>query len=365
VRIFYASDHSPNELLRGSQLWYKNLFLPMVDLGHDLVPFDYDLSPHFRHLEPKNPAHAAFIAENRPKTEEALLEQVRRAHAEKPLDVFFSYFYSAICRPEVIREIKSMGIVTMNWYCNASYQFDLIEELAPAYDHCLVPEAYRLDDYRRAGAHPVYFQEAANPTFYHPMDVPQEYDMTFVGMRYGDRPDFVEHLWRRGLEVNVWGPGWRDALAAPPPPLWRRALSRTRLGQGKSAIPERAIGAPLSDEDMVALYSKSRVSLGFSSCGETHKSGERILQIRLRDFEGPMCGAFYMMEDMEEMYAFFEPDREMVFYRDKEHLADLANFYLQHDAARERIRAAGHKRAVAEHSWQTRFEKLFASLNLS
>lgn len=357
MRIFYASDHSPNELLRGSQLWYRNLYLPLVDLGHDLVAFDYDLSAHFRNLEPKNAQHAAFIARERPRTEAALLEQVKKAHAERPIDVFFSYFYSAICRPEVIREIHSMGIATMNWYCNASYQFDLIEELAPAYDYCLVPERYRLDDYRRVGANPIYLQEAANPTFYHRMDVPEDYAVTFVGMRYGDRPQFVEHLWKRGVPVHVWGPGWRDAQEKKQP-AWKRLLG------DKSHIPDHAVGAPLSDDEMVALYSRSKISLGFSSCGETHRSRERILQIRLRDFEGPMCGAFYTMEDMEEMYAFFEPGKEMVFYRDAEHLAELAAYYLRHDAERERIREAGHRRALAEHTWQKRFEKLFAEIGL-
>jgi hypothetical protein len=73
-----------------------------------------------------------------------------------------------------------MGICTINWYCNASYQFELVEEIAPAYDYCLVPEKFWLDDYRRVGANPIYCQEAANPNTYKPYDLPKSFDVTFV-----------------------------------------------------------------------------------------------------------------------------------------------------------------------------------------
>jgi len=78
-----------------------------------------------------------------------LLRQVKAAHRKQPLDLFFSYFYSAQVEPDVIREIGKLGIVTVNWYCNGSFQFDLVSEIAPAYHHCLVPEEFRLADYRR------------------------------------------------------------------------------------------------------------------------------------------------------------------------------------------------------------------------
>ena len=170
MRIFYAADHEP---LPGVNLWHDNLFLPLVDLGHEVVPFDYDLTPHFQHADGKDHRHAAFIAARRAGLERALLDQISRAHRARRIDVFFAYFYSAFCRPDVIREIRSLGICTINWYCNASYQFDLVQAIAPAFDYCLVPEKFRLEDYRRAGARPLYCQEAANPATYQPRAVRQ------------------------------------------------------------------------------------------------------------------------------------------------------------------------------------------------
>jgi spore maturation protein CgeB len=37
-------------------------------------------------------------------------------------------------------------------------------------------------------------------------------------------------------------------------------------------------------------------------------------------------------------------------------------YYLAHDEERERIRRAGHERARRDHTWERRFEGLFAEL---
>jgi len=358
MRIFYAADHEP---FPGNHLWHTNLYLPLVDLGHEVIPFAYDLTPHILHADLGNPAHQAFIAEHRPTLETALLTQISAEHARRPIDLFFSYFYSALCRPEVIREIHRLGIATMNWYCNASYQFHLIEELAPAYDYCLVPEKFRLDDYRRVGAHPLYCQEAANPTVYRHFDLPYDYAVTFIGQRYGDRPTLIDAILRQDIPVQVWGNGWQTAPSRPRG-WWRRLKARFRSPAPDPYAPY--CGPPLSDEELVRTFSRSKINLGFSSCGETHREMERILQVRLRDFEVPMSGGFYLVEYMPELEEFFDIGREVVCYHSAEELVDMVRYYLMHDAEREQIRVAGYTRARRDHSWQARFRQVFTQIRL-
>src|SRR6266540_1535736 len=145
MRIFYAVDNALNSLFQ-SNLWRNNLYLPLVDLGHDLVEFDYDLKETFEKVDLDDPLQRAFISRNRPKVTDELLRQVRKAHAEKPLDLFFSYFYDACVLQEGIDEIRKMGITTVNWYCNGAHQLHLVREISPHYDFCLVPEKFRLKD---------------------------------------------------------------------------------------------------------------------------------------------------------------------------------------------------------------------------
>jgi spore maturation protein CgeB len=354
MRIFYAAAASPNYWdLPTSRVWHNNLYLPLRDLGHELVSFEYDYGPHNNHLDPRIPAHNAFIDEHRPRLGRALLRQIEMAHARRPIDLLFSYFYSAYVEPDVIREIRRMGIVTVNWYCNASYQFDLVSEIAPAYDYCLVPEKFRLNDYRRVGANPIYCQEAANPTIYRPHDVPVAYDVTFVGQRYGNRPGYVKRLLRDGIDARVWGPRWADLPK-----------------HGQPDAPDEKLqshaGPSLSDEELVLMYSRSRVSLGFTTVAHLPKDGSLpIKQVRLRDFEATMSGAFYLVEHFDELEEFFTPGKEIVTFHDDNDLAEKAKFYLRNDCERQRIREAGLRRARAEHTWQRRFEMVFGKMGFA
>jgi len=392
MRIFYASDTTPNASFQ-SNLWRNNLYLPLVDLGHDVVEFQYDLRKTFQNLNPSDPVQRAFIKKNRPKVTQELLRQIRAAHAIKHVELFFSYFYDACVLPEAIDEIKSMGIKTVNWYCNGSYQLHLVSEIAPHYDWCLVPEKFRLKDYVAMGARPIYCQEAANPNVYKPYDLPVEFDVTFVGQAYGDRPVYIKYLLEQGINVRAWGWGWQNYSARASMMNWpshlKRGLLVTRLlmtNQGRQMIwqrlrkrqsattsgaarhitlPGSILGGRLSDLEMIQMYSRSRINLGFSSCGDTHETCERILQVRLRDFEVPMSGGFYMVEHMAELEEFFDIGKEIVCYTSKEDLADKIKYYLKHDDERERIRKAGYERCVRDHSWHNRFQIAFNEMELA
>jgi hypothetical protein len=263
-----------------------------------------------------------------------------------------------------------MGIVTVNWYCNASYQFHLVSEIAPAYSYCLVPERFRLSDYHDVDARPIYCQEAANPDFYQPRNLPQEFGITFVGATYGDRPAYVRALVDAGLDAHAWGSGWTE-LAQPLSAggRIRRAASQTKrhiLGRPlrPPRMPQAACGGVLSDVDMVGMFSRSKISLGFSSVDNTAESTEPIRQVRLRDFEAPMSGAFYMLEYLEEIEEFFVPGKEIVCFRDRDELVARCRYYLKHEAERRRIAEAGRRRALADHSWQRRLNDAFMEMGL-
>ena len=388
MKIFFASDTTPNGAI-ASNLWRSNLYEPLVDLGHDVVEFRYDLRETFRNVDPADPGQRAFIARNRPRLSRDLLQQIRAVHAARPVDLFFSYFYDACVLPEAVEEIKRMGIVTVNWYCNGSYQLHLVSEIAPHYDWCLVPEKFRLKDYERLGARPIYCQEAANPNVYKPADIPVEFDVTFVGQGYGDRPSLIRYLLDQGIDIRVWGTRWEwyvhkrpaqriiDAackLTTPEGRAWAMQRLRRLVDRGDAAaappaqpvrVPQEVVGGVLTDAEMIQMYSRSRINLGFSSVGDIGATPERILQVRLRDFEVPMSGGFYMVEYMEELEEFFQPGKEIVCYRTKEDLAEKIRYYLTHEAERERIRRAGHERARADHTWHRRFQMAFQKMGLA
>jgi len=395
MRIFYASDTTPNAAFN-SNIWRNNLYLPLVDLGHNVIEFKYNLRKTFRNLNPADPKQKAFIDQNRPKVTKELLRQIKVAHATKPIDLFFSYFTDACIIPEAIDEICKMGIKTINWYCNGSYLLHLVEKISPHYDWCLCPEKFRLKDYIAMGARPIYCQEAANPNIYKPYDLPVEFDVTFVGQAYGDRPAYIKYLLDQEIDVRVWGWGWRNfspdriavrrfqflgrpiriAKALLTRADWRavgrRLINLVAAPSEKTAkgcpervtLPASIFGGILSDEEMIRMYSRSKINIGFSTCGNTHETERRILQVRLRDFEVPMSGGFYMVEYVEELEEFFDIGKEIVCYNNKEDMVEKIKYYLEHHSERERIRRAGCKRCRNEHTWQKRFETVFREMGL-
>lgn len=370
LRIFYAAGSRPNAALEASAVWDKNLLMSLRDLGHDVVRFDYDLWPHYAHANIALRQDRAFVRRHQAELETALLAQFRAAHASRPVDVFFSYFYSAFVRPQVIRSIGEAGTVTVNWYCNASYQFNLVREIAPAYSYCLVPERFRLDDYREAGAVPILCQEAANPTVYKPYELPYERDVVFIGAAYGDRVSHVRALVDAGVDIRAFGPGWMDlADVQPMTRRVRQGVSRVkrallRRSARLKPLPTHCLGAPLDDDEMVRMYSRSRVALGFANVGETHRTSAPITQVRLRDFEAPMSGAFYMPQWSSEILEYFADGKEVVCFRDSRDLVAKVGYYLEHAEERESIRTAGLRRALRDHTWQKRLSQAFSDMGL-
>jgi spore maturation protein CgeB len=87
--------------------------------------------------------------------------------------------------------------------------------------------------------------------------------------------------------------------------------------------------------------------------------------LHLREFEAPMSGALYCTGYMDELAELFEPDKEVLVYRNQHELLDKVRYYLAHPDLAEQVRQAGKKRALAEHTYAIRFRQLFKTIGLS
>ncbi len=374
MRILYAvHDHSWED---------SNLLEGLRQSGHE--------------VEVHRPGHAFhealspdWTATDRSRVSERLVQAARAAHQRRKIDVLFAYVLNPLVYPQAIRDIRDLGILTLNYWCNGAHQFHLVDEISPAFDYCVATERSSLANYRQVGAKPIYLQMAANPEIYHPYDLPLEFDVTFVGQRYADRPEYIRYLLEAGIDVRAWGPGWTDdrtfgEKALHLGPSWRYLLRHPRAGSQRLlnatrstirkqlAMPpwaewrlSKVVGPSLPIESLARMYSRSRVSLGFSTCGAAvYRDRNKTRQVHLRDFEAPMSGALYLVEFQEELREFYELEEEIVCYASREELLDKVRFYLAHPAAAQRIRERGIRRARRDHTWARRFDQLFSGLGL-
>ena len=377
MRIFQSIDATANASVTGNKTWYRNLYEPLVEMGHDVVLFD------------AAEGRKAFNQKNlsiRDKFSQHMLDLILIEHSRKPFDLFFSYFIDGMVDPEIISRIHKLGIPAVNFSCNNAHQFHLVEKISPYFDYSLHAERDANEKFIAIGANPIWFPMASNPNYFKPMDVSRTIESSFVGGNYANRAKYIHHLLSNGINVQVFGPGWQWGAKTPLRSIAKHFLflfktlssfSTEDQSRASALLAEhdfrRNLGdrfpdhvyPPVSDDRLISLYSESHVSLGFLEVFDRHDPSAQIVRhLHLREFEAPMCGALYCTGYSDELSEHFEPEKEIITYRNSYELLDKVRYYLAHPLESERIRKAGHVRALADHTYQHRFRTLFRKIGL-
>jgi spore maturation protein CgeB len=376
-RIFQAISNTASDVVAGNKTWYRNLYEPLVEMGHDVVLFstvagEAAMAPRNKRL--------------RDDFSQRLLESFQAEHRKKPFDLFFGYFKEGMVDAGVFEHINAAGVPTCNFSCNNAHQFYLVENLAPKFTYSLHSEKDARQKFLSVGANPLWWPMASNPKYFRPEKCARTIDVSFVGANYGIRARYIKFLIDSGIDVHVFGPGWQSGSRSGPHSFFKRCylLLKTMLSQDvnqqsrmsgllaehdfKRMIGQRYpanIHAPVSDAKLIHLYSTSKISLGFLEAHENHDPGSRLVRhIHLREFEAPMCGALYCTGYLPELAEMFEPDVEMIMYRDEDEFLDKIRYYLAHADEAARIRRAGHRRALQDHTYHRRFQQLFTAIGI-
>jgi spore maturation protein CgeB len=99
--------------------------------------------------------------------------------------------------------------------------------------------------------------------------------------------------------------------------------------------------------ELAGFYRRCRINLCATSLQMKTGLNQRV-------FDVPASGGFLLADYREQIEPLFEPGREVALYRDPEELADLARFYLNHDAERLKVAERGRARVLAEHTYRRR-----------
>lgn len=378
MRIFQVIEASANTSIPASRTWHRNLYEPLAEMGHEVVLCSTQEGRLAMQRKDAS-VRAAFS--------QKLLDTFRREHARKPFALFFAYLMDGMVEPAAIDEIRKTGVPTCNFSCNNAHQFYLVDELSPHFDYNLHSEKDARDKFLAIKATPLWWPMASNPKYFKPVDVPRTIQASFVGANYALRARYIAHLLENRIDAHAYGPGWVggartrwhslakrylflwQALSTIDPQKQRNASAKLADHDYRRSLSARFpanMHPPVTDDELIALYSRSHISLGFLEVYDRHDPSQPVTQhLHLREFEAPMSGALYCTGYMEELAEMFEPDKEVLVYRSQHELLDKIRFYLAHPDQAGIIRQAGRKRALAEHTYHERFRKLFKTLGLS
>jgi hypothetical protein len=399
LRIFTAVRHSNDPSRYYGGLWSANFYPALRELDHELIESQTDLLPTSRFIGVAGDFTREEL-EIRAQTTERILDEVRAALRVGPVDLFLSYFYNAHFDPAGFDELCRLGILTVNFYCNSIYQFELVAAIAAKVDFAWHAERDARASYLAVGATPVWVQMGADPNLCHPVaGVVRSAKACFVGQRYADRDRWMAALIRAGVPVAIYGAGWglkTDQFGAiatvgssdtylgrvhpKPGSLASYATACRRIAQREGVIgglargwrqwqrrrETRALDALVSPHakgralEINGVFASCELCLNFSNVWANGLPGSALIpHVRLRDFEAPMSRTCYLTGHTDEITEFYEVGKEIDTYLSPEELVEKARYYLSHPEIAERLRDAGYHRALRDHTWRRRFEQLF------
>lgn len=266
-----------------------------------------------------------------------LISQVRELLKSGPIHTVIGQMWASTMAPEALQTVRQIGVPVVNICMEDRHAFrgkkvngkwsgtsrligsiDLV--WAVAKECCLW--------YQIEGCPAIYLPEASDQELYKPSWGQKLYDVSFVGGNYGIRTKIVKAVERRGVNVICYGKDWPNG----------------RIDMEK--LPE--------------LFDRSHIVLGISTLG--HCSD--FYGLKIRDFDGPMSGSLYITHDNPDLYELYEVGKEIVTYRTPEECADKIVYYLNHPDEAKAIGKAGRERALREHTWEKRFERILKTLGL-
>jgi spore maturation protein CgeB len=104
--------------------------------------------------------------------------------------------------------------------------------------------------------------------------------------------------------------------------------------------------------EMFTQYGKYKVGLHIPGDDFLKDAGAKRL------FEVSGIGTLLLTLEQENIAEYLEPGKEIVTFRDGTDCIEKANYYLSHEAEREKIAAAGQARTLKEHTFENRAAQL-------
>jgi len=329
-----------------------------------------------------------------------LLALARRLKADGRLDLVFTVIYDDVLQVSTARALRGLGVPMVNYHVDLVGQWHRVLQIGSCFDRLACAQDVHWAGLKRAGIRPFLMPMAANPPLadeHGSSDTNLFEGVLYLGSPWTFRRTVLAEIARAGIALRVYGHNWlaerREAhprrAAEPPAKLFHdlayylvgrireedaanltrlvleRLTSRRILGSTAATLPAEAVRGAYQGGEFRSLVRGAAVNLGFTYfSGRPGTAGERR-QARLREFEIPMFGGFYLTQRCAEVTALYREGEHLVCWDGTGELLEQLRYYLPRPAERARIAAEGQRHAMAKHTWETRFRGLLAELGLS
>jgi spore maturation protein CgeB len=216
----------------------------------------------------------------------------------------------------------------------------------------------------QTGKRYVTIPQSANPSFHRPAPFNPKfaYDVAFVGAKLPQKRWFNENVLAplcKKFRVGLFGPCWtlRDNTL--------RAISK-----GARVIKYLPLARlcdkariSISEENEVALYASSKISLNFHEREPDNTQPHHI--VNQRTFKIAACGGFQIVDPVAALPKYFASDEIVTAGFDSREWLDKVEYFLTHEAERKGIQERATARALGSHMAQNRVAQLEQLLGIA
>lgn len=312
--------------------WRKAL----VKLGYEVDFFDYRTGPYFSNIIIRK------IYRIIPGAKEILKRKISRNFLDKAREYKPDYIVSIkaeLILPEAIIKAREMGVVTMNWYPEYVWQWEVIEKLAPVYDFFFSSDPYVLKKLKEEkGLNNCFYLAYAadiNGSSPNPFEDREEiYNISMIAsyssFMFSNRAEYLTSI--KDLGLNIWGS--KEWLESP-----LKECYRGRVAKG----------------GVLDIYRKTKI------VPNMHYNKYPAIGTTLRPFEAMASGALLISDDTRaDIFQVFKDGEEFVSFHggDGRKFKELVEYYLNHPEERMTIAKNGYKSILTKHTYLIRMKEM-------
>jgi spore maturation protein CgeB len=309
------------------------VFQTLCSMGHDVRLFNFGVNgiyPRLLKAVSKKSFYAHINGELR-----------RLADSFRP-DIFLTIFGFDHDR-STLEYIRDRGTIAACWWLNDPFQIKRSLLQAASYDYYFTNCKFSLGEYAGSGIRNAFFLPVGSfPAVHRKLpDSDKPYDICFAG-DWGPLREKMLLSLAKEFRLSIWGP-WGKKLAKGSPL--------------KKCIVKDGFFTP---EEMTEIFNRSKIVLNIHSW-----FGKWNYGLNPRVFEANGCGAFQLTDFKEEIPELYEPDKEIVMYKDLDDLREKAAFYLGQDARLMDIAEHGYARTLKDHTYEHRLREMLHIMRMS
>ncbi|MCX2492586.1 glycosyltransferase [Pedobacter sp. PF22-3] len=298
-------------------------------------------------------------------------------------DLFLSYLYPEQVDKQAIQEIKKLGILCVNFFCDNVRLFKKAPKAFDVFDLNWVPEQKAIPLYQQAAIPcinlpmPMWIE----PKYRTPTSVELDV-LSFIGSKDIQRQLFFEKLLELNpiINLDIYGSGWAanaEELSFPRQSAFKKLtnqfhfLSKHGIKPYLNKLKFSSLNPPISSslkskikgkpnfENYIKITRQSKITIGINRYPSfNYPLHQPNTYSRLRDIEAPMLGACYLTEWTYGMDELYDLDTEILSYITIEEFQEKSQRLVKDKQLRVSLRSNGQKRALADHSIPASLRKI-------